>query len=275
MHKRETADTAALSRGERSFNDSTRGMIESRADYDRYDWPAVDRSVAQSVIETAKLLPDHIKMVVDIQPGGVQETAIALMGYYAFSYALYEDEPLVLDVIERLSGDLLRSMEICFACAPGKIGAVVYGDDMGYNSGTIISPDFMRRLIFPYQRLHAGCAHRHDIPFILHSCGNVDAVMEDLIGYVGIGAKHSFQQGTSDIAIAKQKYGSRIALLGGIDMHKLCTLEESALRAYVREVFSACAPDRFAIGSGNSIANYVPLQNYFVMLDECNRLRFE
>jgi uroporphyrinogen decarboxylase len=31
------------------------------------------------------------------------------------------------------------------------------------------------------------------------------------------------------------------------------------------------AGGRFALGSGNSLANYVPLQNYFILLEESRR----
>jgi|GEM_PF-6716568 len=41
-------------------------------------------------------------------------------------------------------------------------------------------------------KLEVAC-HRHGKPFILHCCGQVDAIMEDLIETVGIDAKHSFQ----------------------------------------------------------------------------------
>jgi hypothetical protein len=35
--------------------------------------------------------------------------------------------------------------------------------------------------------------HRHDKPFILHSGGNLKLVMKDLIEYVRIDAKHSYE----------------------------------------------------------------------------------
>ena len=49
---------------------------------------------------------------------------------------------------------------------------------------------------------------------------------------------------------------------------KLCRLEEDDLRKYVREILENCMPERYALGSGNSIANYVPVKNYLTMLDE-------
>jgi uroporphyrinogen decarboxylase len=52
-------------------------------------------------------------------------------------------------------------------------------------------------------------------------------------------------------------------------MDKLCRLDQDNLRRYVRHILSACVPTgRIALGSGNSIANYVPVENVFVMLEE-------
>jgi uroporphyrinogen decarboxylase len=52
-------------------------------------------------------------------------------------------------------------------------------------------------------------------------------------------------------------------------MHVLASAEPEVLRRYVRDLIDTCAPaGRFAVGAGNSIANYVPLENYLTMLDE-------
>ena len=64
-------------------------------------------------------------------------------------------------------------------------------------------------------------------------------------------------------------YGKWIALLGGADVDILCRLTEDDLRAHVREILCACMPGGgYALGTGNSMANYVPVRNYLAMLDE-------
>lgn len=65
-----------------------------------------------------------------------------------------------------------------------------------------------------------------------------------------------------------KKYGDRVAALGGIDMDKLGRMDEKELRKYVRDTLEKCIPGRYALGSGNTVANYIPLQNYLAMLDE-------
>ena len=75
-----------------------------------------------------------------------------------------------------------------------------------------------------------------------------------------------------DVIEAKQTYGRRIALLGGIDLDFLCRADEKAVRQRVRRTLEACMPGGgYCLGTGNSVANYVPLENYLAMLDEGRR----
>ena len=54
-------------------------------------------------------------------------------------------------------------------------------------------------------------------------------------------------------------------------MDRLARLEEPALRQYVRGILDECMPGRFALGSGNTVANYIPVRNYLAMMDEARQ----
>jgi uroporphyrinogen decarboxylase len=104
---------------------------------------------------------------------------------------------------------------------------------------------------------------------MLHACGNLDEIYEDLIEDVRIDAKHSFQDKILSVGDFKERYGTRVGVLGGIDVDKMCRWSEEEIRSYVRDVLNRCMPDgRYALGTGNSVANYIPLENYLAMLDE-------
>jgi len=67
----------------------------------------------------------------------------------------------------------------------------------------------------------------------------------------------------------KRIYGHRSALLGGIDMDFLCRASEADVRARVRRTLEANqSGGGYVLGTGNTMANYVPLNNYLAMLDE-------
>ena len=86
---------------------------------------------------------------------------------------------------------------------------------------------------------------------------------------VKIDGKHSFEDTIEDVREAKRTYGRRIALLGGIDVDFLCRADEDAIRRRVRDTLDVCQPGGgYGLGTGNSVANYIPLDNYLTMVDE-------
>jgi uroporphyrinogen decarboxylase len=66
-----------------------------------------------------------------------------------------------------------------------------------------------------------------------------------------------------------ERYGDRVAAIGGVDMDLLTRGSQEAVRSRTRQILEACAPSRgYVLGSGNSLANYIQLGNFLAMLDE-------
>lgn len=128
-----TDDTAELSRGKRNFVDDNHGMIEDRKDFDKYPWLKINSSAFYGINETIKYLPDGMKIILSM-PGGILENVMWLMGYVPFSYAIHDDEQLIWDIFEKIGSDFVNVLEYCLSNTDiSKIGALVMGDDMGYN----------------------------------------------------------------------------------------------------------------------------------------------
>ncbi|RLI36749.1 uroporphyrinogen-III decarboxylase-like protein [Candidatus Bathyarchaeota archaeon] len=265
VNLRECEDTAQLSRGVRTWVDENRGTIESREDFESYPWPDPEDAADLLVLECiCKALPGDMGLVSGVA-GGVFEHVSWIMGLRPFSIALYRDEQLVRDMFDRIGRIILETDKRIVEF--GEVGVLRMGDDMGYKSGTMISREHLRRYVFPWQKRCVELAHRHGKPFILHSCGNLRMIMEDLIEYVGIDAKHSFQDNITPVTEAKRMYGDRIAILGGVDVDKLSQLPTREFKGYVTDVINGCAEGGgYALGSGNTITNYVKLENYEIML---------
>jgi uroporphyrinogen decarboxylase len=263
-------DTAALPMQERSWVDEFHGAIETWEDFERYPWPKPQHIDYRDIEQSAAALVSGMK-VVFIGPGGVLENVMWLMGYAPFSYALADQPDLIEAMFDRVGSLLVDIFDT--AASHEAVGALWLGDDMGFKTHTMISPEALRRYVFPWQRRIAQAVHAHGKPFLLHACGNLDAVMEDLIDYVGIDGKHSFEDVITPVTEAKRRWGDRIAILGGVDVDLLARGTPEQVRKRTREIMEACMPGGgFALGSGNSIANYIPLDNYFAMLEEGWRL---
>ncbi len=251
--------------GERSYITAASCTIANREDFEKYPWPVmstIDYSPLQRVTD---FLPEGMK-VISMGPGGILENVMWLLGYEGVSYLLYDDEQFVGDMFETVAGriieyfDALASFDV--------VGALLLGDDMGFKTQTLLSPEIYRKHLFPHYRKLVETVHRHGKPIILHACGNLIEVMEDIID-CGWDARHSFEDVIEPVWEAKERYGDRITLLGGFDMDKICRMSEEEVRAHTRFLIEKCAPGGgWALGTGNSVANYVPVHNFLAMLEE-------
>jgi len=93
--------------------------------------------------------------------------------------------------------------------------------------------------------------------------------MRDFIDEIGFDAIHSFEDSCCPVVEYKKKYGKEIALIGGLDVDKMTRLNSTDFRKYVRYVLDECmSGGRFALGSGNSVTNFMTIENFLIMLDE-------
>ena len=89
--------------------------------------------------------------------------------------------------------------------------------------------------------------------------------MDDILS-TGIDAKHSNEDQIAPFPVWVERYGDRIGNFGGIDTDAVCRLTPCEMREYITDVVSRCkGHGGFAFGSGNSIPNYVPVENYLCM----------
>ncbi|MEA4883671.1 MAG: uroporphyrinogen decarboxylase family protein [Clostridia bacterium] len=268
---RATVDTADLSRGERGWVEESSGEIASWDEFQSYPWAKMNQVDYSAYEFVSKNLPDGMKMLVCPSSGVFEIASEYLLGFEGMSILLYEDPALVEAVFSRTGEALLSFYRN--ACTLDNVAGFFQGDDMGFKTSTFISPDRLRKLVFPWHKRYAALAHEHGQMYWLHSCGNLSAIMDDLIDDVGVDAIHSFQDEIIPVADFVARHGNRVAALGGVDVDKLCRMGEAELREYVREIIEHCVAGRWALGSGNSIANYVPVENYLIMMDEGARWR--
>jgi uroporphyrinogen decarboxylase len=261
-------DTAELARdGGRAYLDENVGPITTWEEFEKYPWPSPDQVVATSLEWYDKNLPEGMCILAGGGFGHFCEHITWLMGYTTFCEALYEKRDLIKAIFDRVLAINIKAAELMvqFDCVKALWGS----DDMGYKGGPLMSPDDLREFVFPGHRFMANIAHRAGRPYLLHSCGNLALVMDDLIDNVGIDAKHSFEDTIERVTEVKHTYGQRVALLGGIDVDFLCRSSEADVRRRTRETLGICMPGGgYCLGTGNSVANYIPLDNYLAMLDE-------
>ncbi len=261
----EARDTAPLGSGVRAWQPERDGVIRDWEDVEKYSWAKVSDLDFSAMERAAKLAPEGMMLIPNT--AGIFEHASWLMGVESFCYALVDRRDLVAEVFQRV-GQFILGMHASFA-EMERVGALWLGDDLGFNTGTFISPADLREFVFPWHKRTAEVAHAHGLPFLLHSCGNLKQVLPDLVDGVGINALHALPPGIYDIEELKAQYGGRLALIGNVDVDLLARGRPEEVRRWVRNLIERAGPGGgLAVGSTNSITNYCKLENYVAMLEE-------
>lgn len=263
-------DTSPYVQRDRAWNDQHRGMIASWADFERYPWPKVEDFDFSPFEILNRRLPEGMGLMVS-HAGGPFEKLRDLLSYEGLCLLLYDNYPLVQATQDRV-GELMEKFYEHLLDLD-RVVALFPGDDMGFRSGTLISPDHLRRLTLPWHKRFASMAHDRGLVYFLHSCGRTAAIMDDLIDTVGIDGKHSYEDAILPADEFQAHYGGsgpgQIAALGGLDINILAAGTPDEVRARTRYLVDTCNPrGRYAIGSGNSIPSYIPVENYLAMVAE-------
>jgi uroporphyrinogen decarboxylase len=240
-------------------------VITDRASFKSYKWPDPDAFDYADLKRAKDLLPAGMELIV-YGPCGVLENVIFLVGFERLCMMLADDADLVKDIFNAVGSRLVRYYEICAAF--DSVGALIVNDDWGFKTATMLSPADMRRYVFGWTKKIVETIHKAGKPAILHSCGNLDRVMDDIIDDMKFDAKHSFEDVIIPVEEAYEKWGGRIAILGGIDMDFMCRSTPERIRQRCEAMLAkASAKGGYALGTGNSVPEYVPYQHYLAMID--------
>ncbi|MCX7018066.1 MAG: hypothetical protein NTY46_03510 [Candidatus Sumerlaeota bacterium] len=221
----------------------------------------------------AEALPPGMKAIGGIG-NGIFETTQDFVPLMDLSF-LMVDEPEAYALLWRKVGDLFADLWTWFL--ERHAGAFVVcrmGDDLGYKSATMLSPADIRRHIIPQYMRIVDLVHAKGKPFLFHSCGRIFDIMDDMIGQARIDAKHSNEAVIAPFREWLDRYNDRIGIFGGIDMDLLCQGDENAIREKTLETLRLAENYRgFAIGCGNSIAEYMPAHHYLAMVETVREYR--
>ena len=258
---------AELSRGQRTWANEETGIIADWKDFVEFNWEDPE-TIAEEGNAGLEWVCDHIPQGMGVVSGAgtVLEPVMWMMGIRNFYISLYKQPDLVDAMFRKVTEINIARFKLATETSR-KIVAFWGSDDWGYKNGLMISPSMMRQWVFPGHRKMSEMAHSRGSFYLLHSCGNLRAIMDDIIDDIKVDAKHSFEDTYLPVTEAKKLYGHRIALIGGVDMDVLCRRTPDQVRKYVSNILETCKPGGgYCLGSGNTVANYVPLENYLTMI---------
>ncbi|MBN1555057.1 MAG: hypothetical protein JXA11_09940 [Phycisphaerae bacterium] len=255
------------------------GVIRNRADFDAYPWddlPRIYWETAGPRFDTLReCLPPGMKAVGGVG-NGVFETSEDIVGYQQLCYMQADDPELFAELYVRIGDFLLNVWSTLLERYSDVFAVCRIGDDMGFKTATLLSPRTLLRHVVPQYRRMIARIHQAKKRFLLHSCGNIFAIMDGLID-AGIDAKHSNEDAIAPFDEWIERYNDKIALVGGVDTDRLCRMSPADVYEYTLDQgrrYRSMAKG-FILGSGNSIPPYVPKEGYLAMIRAAQTLREE
>ncbi len=237
--------------------------ISTEEDMEDFPWPDPETVDYSNLEEAANYLPEGMGIISGV--GGIFTRAWMLLGFNNFCLKLSEDLPFIKKMFDHIGN--IQCQVLKKVVKMKKVGAFWYGDDLAYAGGLLVSPNIYRQYLFPWFEELFSIAHKADMPIAMHTDGDVHLLIDDLIK-IGLNALHPIEPKAMDINELKKKYQGRLCLIGNIDMAgSLGRGTPEDVRREVRGRIKSLAPGGgYAVGSSNSVAYYIPIENYRAML---------
>ena len=149
----------------------------------------------------------------------------------------YEKERAEVDIL------ITRCLEL-------SVDAIIIADDLAGERSPFIDPNDIQGLLSPFYAQAVSEIHRGHSYALFHSCGNITILIPQLVSY-GFDGLAAIQHPTNDLISLKEKYGSSLTLMAGIEAEILETekMSLSGLKEYERLIRSLIPGGGFIICS--------------------------
>jgi len=175
---------------------------------DRVDWAYLK-----------KHYPQWVKEGYWLQAGlwfGFDVTHSWFVGTERVLMALIEDPDWCRDMFSHELEVQLKLFDMIWD-AGYKFDCIRWPDDMGYKGTQFFSLDMYRELLKPYHKRAIEWAHAKGIKAELHSCGNINPLVPELLD-IGLDSLNPLEvKAGMDPVYLKKTYGDRLVLHGGIN----------------------------------------------------------
>ena len=253
------------------------GPIQTRADFEQYPFDELPKIYWETYTPHLGAIRKALPVGMKAFGGcgyGIFESAQDLVGYTNLCIMQCIDPELFADIFKRV-GDLYETLWTDMVKNYSDIFVFFrMGDDLGFHINTLLDPEIIRTHILPQYKRVIDIVHRGNKKFLMHSCGYIFEVMDDLIA-LGIDAKHSNENQIAPFQKWIDDYNDRIGLFGGFDMNDLILNPYETVYAQVLEQGTEFRRKArgYGLGSGNSIPGYATVEGFTAMVDAVKEIR--
>lgn len=222
-----------------------------------------------------KLRASTDRAILGLFGGNLYELGQFLYRNDKFLMLLVLDPPKVHDFLDRLVAMHLENLEKYLGLVGKYIDIIVFGDDLGMQTGPQLSPEMYREFFKPrHSKMWERAKELANVKVMLHCCGGVRELLPDLID-AGLDAINPVQISCRGMEPGKLKadFGDKIVLWGGgcDTQHILPLGTPDEVRAHVRqniEIFKKGGG--FVFQQVHNILANVPPANVTAMFEAIN-----
>ena len=201
---------------------------------------------------------------------------------FSFEWSLFERahflcgmEQFLVDMVlepSRVEALLDRILDFNLAiidrACQSPIDGIIFGDDYGTQRGLLMSPAHWRRFLKPLLQQQFELTKEHGKVACLHSCGDVTAIVPDLIE-IGLDVLNPLQPEVLDLPWLKRQYGSDLAFYGGISTQRTLPFgTPDDVRAEVQERIEIMAVHGgYIIAPGITMLADTPMENVLAFVE--------
>ena len=150
------------------------------------------------------------------------------------------------------------------------LDAIYTTDDIGMQTNPMFSLKIFREFFKPYYRELIVHAHKLNMHFWLHTCGNIELFIPEFIE-IGLDVLHPIQKYTMNEKNIAAKYGKDICIWAGMDVQRIIPFgNPEDVRREVRFLYNSYfrRDGRFIITAGNRLTADTPYENLEAFLNE-------
>lgn len=183
------------------------------------------------------------------------------IGVENFSYLLYDDPDLVAEISNYLAEFVVKVIER--AVEEVDLDFALIWEDLAFKTGPLISPDMFRRFMLPAYKKVTSLLKDHGVDIILvDSDGNCDLIIPLWIAG-GVTGLYPFEVAAGSDALAtREKYGSKLAIIGNIDKRVLAMGKKEIEEEVTSKVPRLLASGGYIPFVDHAVPPDVPFENF-------------
>ncbi len=247
------------------------GGAQSEKDILEYSWPKVEWFEFDHFYNEIESNSDRI--IVGGFWSGILGDAYRMHGFENFLLNTAVKPKMIKTLVSRMTDFYLELNQKLFGELGNKIDIWFFGNDLGSQSGLLLSPKMIEDFFFDNFKKLCSLAHSYDIRVMMHSCGAIYEIIPMLIE-AGVEILDPIQvtaKGMQSVKL-KKTFGDKLIFHGGIDTQNILpngTIQE--VRKHCIETINTLGPEGYIFSPSQILGPDIPVENISTMYETAKK----